>query len=126
GVDNNEARIAAAAYYLARRIPVVFLAVDVTASCGYVYVQTSRPGDACFLCLYPDAAQERDVHACAGASIEILKVLAGIALYAVDSLLMDRPRPWNYKEVFLSQGGDGQCTIGQKPDCTLCNQGGDA
>jgi len=125
GVDNQDARIAAAEYYLTRGTPVVFLAVDVTASCGYVYVQTSRPDDPCFLCLYPDATQDHRTFACAGASIEILKIVAGIALYAIDSLLMDRPRPWNYKEVFLDQRGDGAYSIAQRPGCALCNGRGD-
>ncbi len=74
----------------------------------------------CFLCLYPDAGEDRRVHGCAGASIEILKVMAGIALYAVDSLLMPRPRPWNYKEVFLDGSGDGARVIAARPNCRLC------
>lgn len=125
GVDNNDTRIAAAHYFLKRRIPVIFLAVDAQAAKGYVFVQTSRPGQPCFLCLFPDAAQDRRIHGCAGASIEILKIVAGIALYAVDSLLMPRPRPWNYKEVFLDMSGDGQRVILQRSGCPMCNsQGG--
>jgi adenylyltransferase/sulfurtransferase len=123
GVDNNATRIAAAEYYLSRDVPVVFLAVDARASRGYVFVQTSQPGQPCFLCLYPDAPGDRRIHGCAGASIEILKVMAGIALYAIDSLLMARPRLWNYKAVFLDQGGDGQRVIGQRPTCALCGGG---
>ncbi|MFQ5858104.1 MAG: hypothetical protein ACE5LU_21070, partial [Anaerolineae bacterium] len=86
---------------------------------GYVFVQTSQPDAPCFLCLFPDAAEDRRVHGCAGASIEILKVVAGIALYAVDSLLMPRPRPWNYKQVFLDQGQDGHRTVRPRPGCPL-------
>jgi molybdopterin-synthase adenylyltransferase len=122
GVDNNATRIAAGQHYLAKRIPAIFLAVDNRASRGYVFVQTSQPGKPCFLCLYPDADQDRLVHGCAGASIEILKVVAGIALYAVDSLLMPRPRPWNYKEVFLDGGQDGARTIAVRPGCRLCGE----
>jgi molybdopterin-synthase adenylyltransferase len=120
GVDNNATRLAAAQYYLTQGTPVIFLAVDVQAARGYVFVQTSQPGDPCFQCLYPDAAQDRRIYGCAGSSIEILKVMAGIALYAIDSLLMARPRPWNYKAVFLDQSGDGQQRIGQRSACPLC------
>lgn len=120
GVDNNATRLAAAEYYLRQRIPAVFLAVDERAARGYVFVQTSQPGQPCFLCLFPDAAEDRRVHGCAGASIEILKVVAGIALYAIDSLLMPRPRLWNYKEVFFDQGQDGARTIRRRPACPLC------
>lgn len=120
GVDNNSTRVAASQYYFARGIPVLFLAVDIHAACGYVFVQTSQPGDPCFQCLYPEAANDTRIYGCAGASIEILKIVAGIALYAVDSLLMARPRPWNFKAVFLDRGGDGQSVIGQQPACSLC------
>lgn len=120
GVDNNPTRIDAARHYLGQGVPVIFLAVDVAAARGYVFVQTSRPGDPCFLCLFPDAGEDRVVHGCAGASIEILKIVAGVALYAIDSLLMPRPRPWNYKDVFLDGAGDGARTIGARPGCPLC------
>lgn len=50
-------------------------------------------------------------------------IAAGIALYAIDSLLMPRPRPWNYKEVFLDEGGDGSRTIGARRECPLCGPG---
>jgi len=120
GVDNNATRLAASRYFLARRIPVIFLAVDATAAKGYVFVQSSRPGEACFGCLFPEAEADRRVFGCAGASIEILKIVAGIALYAVDSLLMARPRPWNYKEVFLDQGPDGHRMILQRRTCVVC------
>jgi len=123
GVDNNPTRVAAAQYSLARHIPAVFLAVDPTASKGYVFVQTTRPGDPCFLCLYPDAVEDSRVYGCAGASIEILKVVAGIALYAIDSLLMLRPRPWNLKTVFLGQGGDGARKVAMRTGCRLCGGG---
>lgn len=123
GVDNNPTRIAVADHYLRQRTPVIFLAVDARAARGYVFVQTSRPGDPCFLCLFPDAGEDRVVHGCAGASIEILKVVAGIALYAIDSLLMSRPRPWNYKEIFLDEGGDGSRVIGARWGCRLCRHG---
>jgi molybdopterin/thiamine biosynthesis adenylyltransferase len=120
GVDNNSTRFDAARYYLARRIPVVFLAVDATASKGYVFVQTSQPGHACLGCLFPDGEEDRRVYGCTGASIEILKIVAGIALYAVDSLLMARPRTWNYKEVFLDQAPDGHRTILPRSGCLVC------
>lgn len=120
-VDNQRSRIDAAAYYLTRRVPAIFLAVDDQAACGYVFVQTAQPGDPCFLCLYPDAGADRRIHSCAGASIEILKVVAGIALYAIDSLLMARARPWHHKTVYLDRAGDGHHRVHHRPDCPLCH-----
>lgn len=120
GVDNNRSRIDASRYYLERGVPVLFLAVNDRASAGYVFLQTSQPGDPCFQCLFPDAGEDRRTYGCAGASIEILKIVAGITLYAIDSLLMARPRPWNYKAVYLDQSGDGQQMIAQRTVCPLC------
>lgn len=122
GVDNNMTRLAASEFYLARAQPVVFLAVDDQASRGYVFIQASLAGTPCFLCLFPDAREDRRVHQCAGASVEILKIVAGIALYAIDSLLMQRPRPWNYKEVFLDSSGDGHRWIAPRSGCSLCDR----
>lgn len=122
GVDNNATRIAAARYYLTLGVPVIFLAVDTTASRGYVFVQTSRPAAPCFLCMFPDADADRTVNGCSGASIEILKIVAGVALYAVDSLLMSRPRPWTYKDVYLDGGQDGGRAILPRSACSLCGR----
>ncbi len=122
-VDNNATRLVAAEHYLKAGIPELFLAVDVRAARGYVFVQTAQAGAPCFLCLFPDAAENRGVHGCSGASIEILKIVAGIALYALDSLLMPRSRPWNYKQIFLDEGQDGHRTVGQRPGCPLCGGG---
>lgn len=120
GVDNNATRLDAARYYHALGLPVIFLAVDAAAQRGYCYVQTSQPGAPCFLCLYPDAGADRTVNGCSGASIEILKVVAGLALYAVDSLLMARPRAWTYKDVYLDGGRDGGRVIAPRPGCPIC------
>ena len=122
-VDNNPTRLAAARYCLSKGLPALLLGVDAEAAKGYVFVQTSQAGQACFSCAFPDAQEDRGVHGCVGASLEILKVVAGIALYAIDSLLMPRPRPWNYKEVFLARGGDGHRTLAVRPGCALCDGG---
>ena len=120
GVDNNATRLEAARYYHRLDVPVIFLAVDAAASRGYCYVQTGRDGEPCFACMFPDAGEDRTVNGCSGASIEILKVVAGLALYAVDSLLMTRPRAWTYKDVYLDGGADGGRVIRPRPGCPLC------
>jgi molybdopterin/thiamine biosynthesis adenylyltransferase len=122
GVDNNPTRVYAAGHYFLRRIPVIFTAVDRNACRGYVFVQESRLDTPCFLCLFPDAEYDRSVEGCTGAAIDILKVMAGIVIYAVDTLLMDRPRAWNYKEIHLDDGQDGHYTIKQRGQCSLCRR----
>lgn len=119
GVDNNSTRIDAAHYCLQHGIPAVFLAVDQQAAKGYVFVQLSTPGAPCFVCYDPNAPGDERIFGCAGASIEILMATAGIALYAIDSLLMPRPRPWNLKEIFFD-ARDSARTIVVRATCAFC------
>jgi molybdopterin/thiamine biosynthesis adenylyltransferase len=124
GVDNDATRVYVARYFRALEIPVVFLAVSRDASCGYVFVQETDIESPCFVCLFPDAVNSDETSPCAaGATIDILKVVAGIATYAVDSLIMPRKRTWNYKEVFLAgQIQDGHKRLTKRGDCPLCGQ----
>jgi hypothetical protein len=76
-----------------------------------VFVQeTEGPGIAC---LFPDTADD-DRYPCPGtpAIADILQVLGALAVYAVDTLLMKRPRDWNYRRISLSDGAlDGASCI---------------
>jgi molybdopterin/thiamine biosynthesis adenylyltransferase len=119
GVDSNPGRIAASTYYRERGVPVLFSAVSRAADQGYVFVQ--EPEGPCFGCQFPGSINDR-TSPCPGtpAILDILKVVAGIAAYAVDSLLMPRARHWNYKAVYLATSGDCTWTIARRPDCKLC------
>jgi molybdopterin/thiamine biosynthesis adenylyltransferase len=119
GVDNNPCRIAASSYFRERQIPCIFTAVSTEASNGFVFVQ--EPGKACFACLFTDAIDDETHHPCSPSITNILKVMGGIVSYAVDSLLMERLRTWQYMEIFL----DGSVphltwTVDRRPDCKLC------
>jgi adenylyltransferase/sulfurtransferase len=120
GVDNNPGRVAASCFYRKHAIPVIFTAVSRQADHGYVFIQ--EPGKACFDCLFPRAVND-DTYPCPGtpAVKDILKVVAGIVTYAVDSLLMKRLRVWNYKHIFLDgtiPGSDWM--LEKRKDCRLC------
>ncbi|MFC1865145.1 ThiF family adenylyltransferase [Chloroflexota bacterium] len=118
GVDNNEARVAAARYFL-ETIPVIFIAVSEDADHGYVFVQ--EPGKACYGCLFPDAVDDTRQYPCSPAIIDILKTVAGIATYAVDTLIMNRIRNWNYKEIFLSgMVPERNVFIRKREKCPIC------
>jgi len=119
GVDSNPGRIAASVYYRERGVPVIFSAVSRSADYGYVYVQEAQ--GPCFGCYFPGSINDL-TSPCPGtpAIVDILKVVSGIAVYAVDSLLMPRPRHWNYKAVYLANGGDYTAQSTRRPDCTLC------
>jgi molybdopterin/thiamine biosynthesis adenylyltransferase len=119
-VDSNPGRIAASTYYRERGVPVIFSAVSRTADQGYVFVQ--EPQGPCFGCVFPGSINDL-TSPCPGtpAIVDILKVVSGIAVYAVDTLLMPRPRRWNYKAVYLANGGDYTAQSRRRPDCTLCS-----
>lgn len=120
GVDNDAGRVTAARLALRLRIPAVFTAVSLDADQGYCFIQV--PGEACFGCLHPDAVTN-EVTPCPNtpAIKDILKVVSGVVLYAVDSVLMGRPRAWNYRIIRLAGFLPDQAqVIARRPDCPLC------
>jgi molybdopterin/thiamine biosynthesis adenylyltransferase len=120
GVDNNPTRVFAARHFRALGTPVVFTAVSRTANNGYVFVQESN--GPCFGCLFPDAVID-ETYPCPGtpAIKDILKVVAGLVLYALDSILMARPRQWQYKDIVLDGSIPGNdWRIATREDCLLC------
>jgi molybdopterin/thiamine biosynthesis adenylyltransferase len=119
GVDNGETRVAASVFFRKLGVPVIFIAVNWQAEAGYVFVQES--GKACFGCLFPKTLYGRRAPCRTPASKDILKVVAGIALYAVDTLIMERKRNWNYREVHLA-GFAPSCgrVVERRSDCPLC------
>ena len=122
GVDNSEARVAASRYYYRLGIPVIFIAVDMLAECGHVFVQESTPNTPCFGCAFPRSLAGRKAPCFVPSAKDILKVTAGIALYAVDSLLMDRHRNWNYRLHHLAGfAPDVLTTVGKDSKCALCS-----
>jgi len=119
GVDNNPCRIAVSRYYQEQKIPVVFTSVSVDASHGYTFVQ--EPGKACFACQFPKALNDERYPCGTPAVKDILKVVGGIVSYAVDSLLMDRLRTYNYKHCYLDGSVPGKdWVVPRRSDCPLC------
>jgi molybdopterin/thiamine biosynthesis adenylyltransferase len=121
-VDSNRGRIAASTYYREHQTPVIFCAVAADGSHGFVFVQ--EPGQGCFACLKPDAVTDLTAP-CPGtpAILDIHPVATGLALYAVDSVLMPRPRRWHYKDVYLATGDGLTFSVPRKLTCALCGQG---
>jgi molybdopterin-synthase adenylyltransferase len=120
GVDNNPCRIAVSRYFREQKIPVVFTSVSVDASHGYAFCQ--EPGKACFACQFPKAVGDETYHPCSPGVKDILKVVSGIVSYAVDSLLMERLRTWNYKHVYLEGFPGKDWLVPRRPDCPLCGE----
>ena len=121
GVDNNLARVEASRYFRTRNIPVIFTAVSRDADHGYVFVQ-DKDGP-CIACMFPDMVND-DRYPCPGtpAIADILQAVGSLAVYAVDTLLMKRPRTWNYRRISLSDPAlDGGSMISKRGGCLLCN-----
>jgi molybdopterin/thiamine biosynthesis adenylyltransferase len=103
GVDNNPARIAASAYFRSLNTPVIFTAVSADADHGYVFIQAAT--GPCFGCLFPDAVDSRTFPCPATPAIaDILQAVGALTVYAVDTCLLSRPRKWNYRRIWLSDG----------------------
>lgn len=120
GVDNDETRVFVSRHALKYGIPVVFMAVSRDANHGYVFVQD--PGRACFGCLFPEAVAGGESPCPNTPAIkDILKVVAGVALYAVDTVSCDRRRNWNYRQIHLAGfASDMKATVEKRADCPLC------
>jgi molybdopterin/thiamine biosynthesis adenylyltransferase len=123
GVDNNPCRIAASRYFREQHIPSIFTSVSVDASHGYVFCQ--EPGKACFACQFPKAVGD-ETYPCATPAVkDILKVVGGIVSYAVDSILMDRLRTWNYKHIYLDGFPGKDWLVPRRQDCKICGEATD-
>ncbi len=119
GVDNNPARVAASRHFRTKGTPVIFTGVSRDGDCGYVFVQ-DRNGP-CIGCLYPDMADD-DRYPCPGtpAIADILQSVGSLAVYAADTLLMNRVRTWNYRRISLSDGAsDAAPLITPRPGCRM-------
>lgn len=120
GVDNNPTRVLASRTFRQLRIPAIFCAVSAEADHGYVFVQqTCGP---CFGCLFPDSASHEQYPCPATPAIaDILQIIGGITVYAVDSCLMGRPRSWRYRRLNVADGQwDASTHVERRQDCPVC------
>lgn len=121
GVDNNPARTTACGFFRRKGIPVIFTAVSADADHGYVFVQEKM--GPCFGCLFPDSVNYNR-YPCPGtpAVADVLQAIGAIAVYAVDSLLFERRRTWNYFRLSLSgQNAYVETCIAKRHGCPVCN-----
>ena len=124
GVDNDGTRSFVSKFYQQLGIPVIFMGTSTDANQCYVFVQ--EPDRACFGCAFPNAVHsDEEAVRCAPASKDTLKVIAGFALMAVDSLVMPKKiRHWNFRQ-FLLNGvlDDRMLTIQPRVNCPICSKG---
>ena len=127
GVDNNPCRVRTASYFFKRKIPVIFTAVSEDGNSGYVFIQESKQDSPCFGCLNPSAAEDVNNkifrYPCPNtpAIKDILKTVAGLVIYSVDTLIMSRNRAWNYRVVYLDGSiPSSPVVMKRRPGCLIC------
>jgi len=124
--DDELAREEITEFALAKGIPLITTGVSGNGDSGYVHVQ--KPGEACWGCAFP---REHRLHddlenyraPCPGtpAIKDILMIVGGVAVYALDCVFMDRPISWNYREFHLAGFmPDVVKQIERLPECHLC------
>jgi molybdopterin-synthase adenylyltransferase len=127
GVDSDAARMAAARWCRERRIPLVVHGVTANADYCSVLVWDPDGAGGCPGCLDPAAAggAGRPMPCVAGSAVDVVDVSAGLVLYAIDSLLMDRPRHWDLFTVSLDGGREtGPRRLPRDPVCPICGPEG--
>jgi len=88
-----------------------------------VFVQEA--GGACIGCLFPDMAGD-ERYPCPGtpAIADILQAVGAFSVYALDTVLMERQRTWNYRTVTLSRADwDGGSMVAVRKGCVMCGAG---
>lgn len=101
---------------------VIFTAANKNGDHGDVFAQ-ERKGP-CTTCLFPDIS-ENDHYPCPGTPTiaDILQAVGALTVYAVDSLLMKRPRGWNHRRLGLADGAvDCASQIQVRKGCHSCVQ----
>lgn len=124
-VDNNQTRVDVSRDARDLNIPAVFCGVSDDANWGYVFVQEASSESACFGCAFPEKINDAK-QPCPGtpACADILKVIGGYAIYAIDSLLMPRKRNWNLRYEFMAGFlEDAARKVERDPNCELCGTG---
>jgi molybdopterin/thiamine biosynthesis adenylyltransferase len=97
--DNDETRVFVSNHFL-ETTPVIFTGLDRMANTGYISIQ--EPDKRSYLDDFPNAMNKRR-QSCPNtpAIIDIVKIVAGYVLFAVDSVTMERKRNWNFRQFFL-------------------------
>ncbi len=97
--DNDETRTFVSQYFY-KISPVIFTGLDVQADTGYIYIQ--EVNKTCFVDAFPNIInKKRNPCPNTPAIIDIVKVISGFVLFAIDSLTMARKRNYNYRQIFL-------------------------
>jgi adenylyltransferase/sulfurtransferase len=98
-VDNNPTRISVAEYCQSKNIPLIINGVSRDGSQMYCAVQ--QPGQACFGCIMPQEINYSIYPCNLPGIIDIIQVVAGFTVYALDTIILGRHREWNLRMLSL-------------------------
>lgn len=119
GVDNNPTRVAVSNYSITNQIPVIHAAVSRDGNQMYCAVQ--EPGKACFGCMLPQCVNDNTYPCNLPGIIDVIQVVAGFVVFALDTVLSGRYREWNFKSISLDGSlPDASRVIAKKENCVLC------
>ena len=119
GVDNNPTRQAICRYAIEHNLSVIFAAVSRSGNEAYTMIQ--EPRRACWACAFPTYVNDNTYPCGLPGIIDVLMVVAGQIVFAVDTLISDRPRTWNVRETFLDGSlPDRAREVPRRSDCTVC------
>lgn len=123
-VDNQRTRVATSIYGIAHGIPVVHCGVSHDGDELYCFVQESKADTPCFCCAFPEAFTDDSVSPCGlPGIIDVLQVVAGVVVFAADTLISKRHRSWNKAGMTLSgTRSPVQRKIARNPHCPLCGE----
>jgi molybdopterin/thiamine biosynthesis adenylyltransferase len=120
-VDNNPTRVSATQYCLANHIPLVMNGVARDGTQMYCAVQ--EPDKACFGCLMPHALNDNQYPCNLPGIIDVIQVVSGFTVYALDTILTHRYREWNLRMISLDGSvPDSALSIAKKDNCPVCSQ----
>lgn len=119
--DNDDTRVFVAKYFYEKN-PVIFTGLDRNASTGYVFIQ--EPDKACISCALPHIAEnKRESCPNTPAVIDLVKIISGYVLFAIDSVTMGRKRNWNHRQIFVAGFAPEVLTnTERKKDCYICRE----
>lgn len=121
GVDNNPSRRAVAELGLMLNRPALLAAVSGDGNRAYVMVQ--EPGQACWGCAFPQYLDDHAYPCNVPGIVDVLQIVGGLVVFAMDSLISGRHREWNVREITLDGSmPDRSRHVARKLDCPVCGE----
>ena len=121
GVDNNPTRRAVSVFGLRHKLPVIHAAVSHDGNALYVMIQDAKPGAACWGCAFPQYLNDGAYPCGLPGIVDVLQVVAGVIVYAVDTIIGTRPRDWNVRHFYLDAGMPERVRmLVRRRGCAIC------